>query len=233
MNMWDENSLELDKSPILVEEAKGADILMIIFGGIAQGLPVPVFEFMNFLSEYRVHKIFLRDFAQSWYTKGLPGFSKNIDDTAQFIGTYLSKYSRCKKIFLGNSAGGYAALVFGLLTNADSVHAFVPQTFLTPALRIYHRDLRWRKQIKRLNRSKGNRKYMNLTHLFHKEKKFLKQTKFHLYWNVNDRLDNIHSKRLKGNEIVHHKYNFGGHNLIKTLRDNGELELIIRKILSH
>ena len=44
---------------------------------------------------------------------------------------------------LGSSAGGYAALLFGRLLEADEVHAFGPQTFISPSLRLRYSDNWW------------------------------------------------------------------------------------------
>jgi len=44
-------------------------------------------------------------------------------------------------MFIGNSVGGYAAILFGHLLGADSVHAFAPQTCLQPDYVKQHRRL--------------------------------------------------------------------------------------------
>lgn len=54
-----------------LEEFNGNKNLLVSFGGIAQGLGMPVFEFFNSISDIPCDKIFLRDFHQAWYQKGV------------------------------------------------------------------------------------------------------------------------------------------------------------------
>jgi hypothetical protein len=105
--------------------------LLIAFSGLALRLPGPVFEFSNAMSQVAVQKVCIRDPEQAWYQHGVQGIGTDIDSVTR----YLSDLTDGKRaILIGNSAGGYGALVFGLLLGVE-VHAFSPQTFLTPELR--------------------------------------------------------------------------------------------------
>jgi len=55
-----------------------------------------------------------------------------MDETAAFLRDKIRGYERV--VFLGNSGGGYAALLFGALLHVDKVVAFVPPTVLTSQL---------------------------------------------------------------------------------------------------
>lgn len=51
---------------------------------------------------------------------------------------------------MGTSAGGYAALLFGYLLEADTAVAFAPQTFISPQERKRYGETRWGKHTRSL-----------------------------------------------------------------------------------
>jgi hypothetical protein len=109
---------------------RGSSHLIISFGGMALDInKAIVFEFVNHLSTYDdVDLIFYIDMFQSCYHKGLKGITTNIPETVEYLCTKIKGYS--KVIFMGTSAGGYAAILFGSLCKVDTVIAFIPPTIL-------------------------------------------------------------------------------------------------------
>jgi len=100
------------------------DTLVVSFGGISKRFyGIPPYEFLGFLGKHYPHYdcFFIVDAHQSWYHKG-------IDETIQYLDSKIKPYKRV--IFLGCSAGGYAALLFGSILNVDAVFAIIPQTLL-------------------------------------------------------------------------------------------------------
>jgi hypothetical protein len=94
------------------------------FGGI---LP---FEFLNYLSsnyQDQCDLYFFIDEHQSWYHEGIKGITTSIDDTVLYLKNLLRNYD--KVLFMGTSAGGYAAILFGSLCNVNVI-SFIPQTKL-------------------------------------------------------------------------------------------------------
>jgi uncharacterized radical SAM superfamily protein len=63
-------SIESSNKGILVNK-NGSKDLLVSFGGVNQGLGVPVFEFFNSINNLKCDKIFFRDFNQLWYQKGV------------------------------------------------------------------------------------------------------------------------------------------------------------------
>lgn len=61
-----------------------------------------------------------------WYLDGLSGIGKNINCTIEFLKKEFSKYD--KVCCVGNSAGGFASLLFGSLLNANKVITVSAQT---------------------------------------------------------------------------------------------------------
>ncbi len=201
---------------------------MVSFGGIQQGLGIPVFEFFNSISDIPCDKLFLRDFSQAWYQKGVDSRLNHIDKIITYIQDKTRKNRYDKICFLGNSMGGYAAILFGSIINVDTVISFAPQTFINRFHRMINRDKRWQNQMNQVYAFEKKRKD------FFDLKKYLKKnnsykTQINIYYSPKDILDKKHAERLKDlNNIILNPIKEGGHAVVKVVRDNGELKSLIK-----
>lgn len=112
---------------------------VLAFGGIAAKFGgIPRYELKNTLVRVAPNwnKHFIIDHHASWYHEGLRGISKDIDTTANYLQGQIKNYDRI--VMMGVSAGGYAAILFGSLLNADMVIAFTPQTIISKRRGKYH-----------------------------------------------------------------------------------------------
>ena len=121
--------------------------LVICFGGMALkfGGILP-FEFLNYLSSIYSEScdlIFYIDTQQCWYHRGIRGITNNIQDTVAYLNSVVSDAKYEKVIFMGTSAGGYGAILFGsLCDNVDNVVAFIPQTIIKDPVDVRYSNLR-------------------------------------------------------------------------------------------
>jgi predicted esterase YcpF (UPF0227 family) len=211
-------------SPKSVERELSADAshLYIFFGGIAAGIAMPPFEFYNVAKIINENKIFIRDFNQSWYHQGLADISNDLHSTALFIEKEIQQLNPEKVFFVGNSMGGYAAIVFATLIGQGEVIAFAPQTFISPLLRLKHGDTRWPAQI--LNTYKRG---IFKTKVWNSKRLLLQknhQQKISIFVSKDDLLDCVHAQHLSsivGVKIF--EFHDGGHEIVKLLRDTGKL----------
>lgn len=225
-----EKSLENPHSPIAIDFSSNYRSLLIAFGGIAGKMGVTPFEFFNLSKGFDVNRIYVRDLAQAWYHQGLPGVADDIDGVVGFLREKISQSHASKVILVGNSMGGYAAILFGILLDADIVHAFSPQTFIDRLHRFRYFDRRWRKQIQNTYRLAG-KKYFDLRTVLHDNHKGLK-CKINIFYSYSHRLDRVHADRLSSLPNVElHAFKRGGHRLVRHLRDTGELNKIINRSL--
>jgi len=124
----------METSSVLIE-IKGCKKLIVCFGGRAlkQGGVIP-FEFLNYLIKTYKEEcdfIFIIDKYFRWYHKGVEGVTSTIEETALYLNKIIENGKYDKVLFMGTSAGGYAAILFGsICNNIDSVIAFIPQTIL-------------------------------------------------------------------------------------------------------
>ncbi len=209
-------------------EIKGKRNLLVSFGGIHQGLGMPVFEFFKSLTNVDCDKVFLRDFERAWYQKGLDAEMNHIDKVRDYLYELIAQNNYHKICFLGSSMGGYAAILFGAMLKADKVIAFAPQTFIDKINRLKYYDRRWSEEINKLHAFPARRKeYFDLKKYLAQVKDF--KTEIALYYASSDRLDKKHAERLSHlPQVKLHPQANGGHEVVKHIRDSGELDQIIR-----
>jgi len=118
--------------------------LIVCFGGMNLCMHgIPPFEFLKYLSFVYTNSCdlyFYIDRQQCWYHKGIYNITNNIDDTVTYLKDIIKNYE--KVIFMGVSAGGYAAILFGSLCNVHNVISFIPQTILDKPLYPKYKNLK-------------------------------------------------------------------------------------------
>lgn len=191
----------------LVMEYPGADTLVIAFGGMAKvfGGILP-FEFLKFMKHHfpTISKIFYIDHHGVWYHKGIRGVSHNIDSTVAHLRKKTMGYKRL--VFIGVSAGGYAAILFGSLLGVDHVVSFIPQTHIHLTKK---HDVRYKDLLPIINKKTIYHLYADtqmtepIHHIHHCERL--------------EHLPNVHVVRHNGKKIAE-------------LRDSGELFTIFKNV---
>jgi len=224
----------IDQSvPITIHFDSKQNVLLLVFGGFAQKIGTSFFEFNKIMSGLGpVNKIYLRDTYRSWYHHGVPGVGNDIDAIASFIQQYTNHPFTQKTIAIGNSGGGYAALLFGHILGTDEVHAFSPETFINPIKRIINSDIPPKTGVMHLFRLcfYGQRKYFDLKDVFMGS--LPQKGNFHIYYAENNEKDQLHATRMESLPGIHlHSFQYNRHNLINILKRNGKLRKIIEKAI--
>lgn len=210
-------------------EIKNRKNLVVLFGGVNMRIGLPVFEFRGIMSRYDFDKVFIRDLNQAWYHKGVDSQINSLSALIEQLEGLIKEGNYDKVIFIGNSMGGYAAIMLGYLMKINHVIAFSPQTFIAPLKRVLHLDFRWPILLGRLHiRSFFNQKYDLLNVLRNHV-----PTTFIVYYSKQHRLDRLHSVRLKKSkcDMELHAIDSKGHGLVRVMRDIGELKLVLDKYL--
>jgi pimeloyl-ACP methyl ester carboxylesterase len=114
--------------------------LLVSFGGVWDTGARPGFEFVSTAKHLSGSTLFLTDIDQVWYQSGVRGIGPSVQDVAAYIRDVIDRHGFEQVVMIGNSAGGYAALLFGALVGADVVHAFSPQTELIDPQQGYFLD---------------------------------------------------------------------------------------------
>lgn len=114
---------------VLLKECKGSQDVCIAFS--ARDTEVGKFTFYKVVQDLPAHIIFINDFANNWYLNGTPEFASR----EVFVSWLQQEIDRLRgpngRLFtMGSSMGGYAALLYGSLLQADRILALGPESEL-------------------------------------------------------------------------------------------------------
>jgi hypothetical protein len=133
--------LKVANKAALVQRGKDPSVLIVAFTGSAKMLMMPVYEFFDLTKSLGYSRILLRDRFNKRYHRGIDRQRPDYPSFLDFLRREIKRLGAKKTIFVGTSAGGYAAIRVGHDLGADYVHAFGPQTGLNPVhLRLPDRE---------------------------------------------------------------------------------------------
>lgn len=210
-----------DRDDVAKHLLPGSNKLYLFFGGMAGGLGIPRFEFMRFSRAIGENKIFIRDLSQHWYQTGALGNLDDIYGLRDYLREQIDEINPQEIYFIGNSMGGYAAILLGCLLDVGEIHAFSPQTFISPFKRVATNDFRWFRQVL-------GTYYKSLfrPHIYDLRKCMPNKrgSLINIYVSQADKLDCLHASHLSSYPYVKvHLFEEGGHGLVSRLRDTGKL----------
>jgi pimeloyl-ACP methyl ester carboxylesterase len=205
--------------------------LLVAFGGLQGRLGMPVFEFFKSTSDLGVKRLFVRDLRQAWYHEGLSGDDATLIDAADALRELIERSEIERLVTVGNSAGGYAALVFGTLLGATTAIAISPQTILDLETWAAWRDFRWEKQLRPLvDTGALDRDWADLRSALPAARRA--GTRYEIFFDETHRLDRLHAERLAEVDGARlYRFGRGGHMLSLGLRRSGGLDLRLRRAL--
>ncbi|HFU74844.1 MAG TPA: hypothetical protein ENK66_01220 [Arcobacter sp.] len=191
---------------------------IIAFSGMMTQLGMPRAEFFKTLSLHdHINVLFIKDFKQSWYLNGLLGLTNNVEETTEFIKQIIPVETK-KIITLGTSSGGYAALLFAELLQADTSIAFAPQTFLNQEQCEHFKS--FDSELKNLNFSE----YSNLKDILENKSS---KTQHNVYFCNQNKRDYIHAYNIKKVSTIH-SFDCTSHNIAKILKERNILDKILK-----
>jgi pimeloyl-ACP methyl ester carboxylesterase len=208
--------------------AKPSTTMLVLFSGIAPGAGLAPFAFTALTSQLPVKRLFVRDVQGVWYHHGVPGFGSSIDEVAASLRVVLGEQDVKRLVVCGSSAGGYAALLFGTLLQADLVVAFGPQTLLDREWLASAGDNRWDQALDVLDGLGGpDPRYVDLRAALSREPRG--EIKYDIHYDRSFPADAQHAARLDGTpglELYEHPP--AGFSLIRSLRVSGDLRRIFQ-----
>jgi hypothetical protein len=223
---------DLDADPGLVHDLEpDSPALLIAFGALpARVEDFPLFEFSRSASSLGVKAAFVRDPHRSWYHRGIESRPSGVESVCARLAQVIADAGVERTVTVGSSAGGYAALLFGHLLEVDEVLAFAPQTFLDPALRERHGEDRHLWAYKPLLESGSlDGRYADLRPVLAQGNG---KTSFHIHYARVTPLDSAHASHLADLDgVTLHAHERGGHRVVKSLRNSGALQDLLRDAL--
>jgi glycosyltransferase involved in cell wall biosynthesis len=219
------------RKPILSEKGIDRSHLVIAFGGIANQLYLPPFEFFQATNSLPYSKILVRDFNQGWYHLGIDKRLDNFKAVLEKLRKTVEELAPETICTVGTSAGGYAAIVFGHFLKANFVHSLAPQTFIDQNNRERIGEIRWQKDISKIYEMQPDSSW------FYDLRELLKQyngkTVYNIHVSRNHSLDMAyaqHMENIPGINIF--KYDCAEHNIAKYIKEQNLLgDLLLKPIL--
>jgi pimeloyl-ACP methyl ester carboxylesterase len=223
--------LEDPNVPLSLDMERDSSTVLLAFGGMKGLLGVPPFEFFKATGGIEVKRLLVRDLRQAWYHRGIPGHGASIEDVGQSLRELLARHGARRLVVAGNSAGGYAAMLFGTLLEADVVLGFAPQTVLDPAVLAEMDDHRWDEQLSSLVAAGGlDMRWADLGRALPSAR--TGDTRYELYFDDTFRLDRLHAERVAGLTGARlHRHAGGSHSIALEMRASGELARALRSAL--
>jgi hypothetical protein len=210
-----------EEIPHYLIEDKNTETVIVSFGGMGiDPNGESQYALVSTLEKENISTIYLRDQTNAWYFNGVRGLSNDVTSTVSGINDLLSKIKHTKTIFFGVSAGGFAAILYGVLCNADLVVTVNPQTLLQKGVECFaHGNLY---KLKWCN--DNDIIYRDLLNLTVPEK-----TKIEIYYGKDEPVDIFHSTRMKDVDNVSLHPEQGTHGTVAPiLRDGKKLKTILR-----
>jgi hypothetical protein len=214
---------QVPKEGIVLELDHDSATLVIAFAGLKGFLGgFPAFEFRKILSSVDVKSAFFRDHYAAWYHRGVVDVGPGIDSVVDRLRQLRGEADRV--VMVGNSAGGYAALLFGALLGCE-VYAFSPQTFIDPELLREAGDNRWDEELAVLLESGCfDPRYGNLAPLLEKS-----DGRFEIFYGALDAIDWKHIEPVRDLErVTVNRIENCDHRVVRHLRDTGWLLSFLR-----
>ncbi|MCV2362472.1 cupin-like domain-containing protein [Paucibacter sp. DJ1R-11] len=133
---------------VFIDIGEPGDALVITFGFAQWQHPVD-FDFVGRLRKLegilgqRFHRLYLRDPQLSWYLRGVPGLGVDVATTVAALTQVIAALKPSRVITLGQSMGGYAAVLYGHLLGAERAVAFGALSTMSPISARKLGDKRW------------------------------------------------------------------------------------------
>ncbi|MCI4592201.1 cupin-like domain-containing protein [Sphingobium sp. BYY-5] len=209
---------------------------LIITFGFVDWAALPKFDFVGRLRKLEattgqpLNLILIRDTANFWYQHGVDGLGRDVDAVAASLRHIIADLRPSSICTVGQSMGGYAAILFGALLGVDQVLAFGPLSYLRSDWARRDGDLRWLSVMETLDRHPPARRYDDLTALLaglpHPPVHILFGTGAEAEGGLN--MDEVHARRFSGIAgVTVERIPEAPHAVVKWLIDTGHMDNIL------
>lgn len=103
-----------------------SDTTLIAFAGKAQLLGLSIYFMHSLLGRLNANLIYLFDWSNSFYFGGVSGLGGSVDASVERLRGLCAELKSRRVLCLGQSAGGFGALHYGVKLGADGVMTFSP-----------------------------------------------------------------------------------------------------------
>lgn len=156
--MLDRPDISIETDAGFVIDAPHAGAPLILSFGFAAWNDLPRFDFVGRLRKLEktsgqpLNMVHIRDTSNFWYQHGVQGLGEDVRETADSLRDIIARMKPPGVATVGQSMGGYAAIMFGALLGVERVLAFGPLSHLRSDWAKRDGDLRWLSVMETLDR---------------------------------------------------------------------------------
>jgi hypothetical protein len=214
-------------STVMVDRVADAAVLLVSFAVFPGADGKAAFDFVGVTSQLPATRVFFRDPKMLWYQMGVENVGRTVPEVAAYVKRLRMQEQVNRVVVIGNSGGGFAAILFGTLAGADEIHAFNPSTKL-----LVESDTSYPEQLALLHREAGlDNPYIDL-------RKILLQKPdanpaIYIHYSSGDKKDRHQAQYLRDIPHVHLlQYPFVSHHLARYLAKRGVLTEIVQEAIA-
>jgi hypothetical protein len=226
----------------LIDRAYPGRPLIISFGFVDWENP-PIFDFFGRTKKLenrfgvRFNRILIRDLTNAWYHRGVPGLGSHVDEVAASLRGLVRSIRPGRVLTIGQSMGGYGAIMFGMLAGADRIVSFGPLSHLNLSEAICYGDRRFLPVLEGLEADRPRSGYYDLPQL---GAALDYRGELHVIFgthpgNRDDHacsLDAVHAFRLaRLPNVVLHPYPEAEHAVVQWLIDHQQIDDVLASLL--
>lgn len=237
----DNRHVKTSTGDVLIDRVVPGEMLVIAFGFVSWEAR-PDFDFFGRLKKLEqnsgrhINKVLVRDSGNAWYHRKIDGLGGHPDETAASLRALIAAIAPSKVVTIGQSMGAYAAVMYGLLLNVDSVIAFGPLSFLEERQALLYHERRWLAVMRDLARDPPASGYYDLTTLPRGP------TALHIVFGTKPdqanatesvNLDAMHAHRLAalGNCSLY-PYPYSGHAVVQHLIETKRINALLARLIA-
>ena len=226
----------------LIDRVRPGHPLIISFGFV-NWEELPIFDFFGRTKKLEArtnstfNRILVRDIRNGWYHRGVSGLGTHVDEIAATLRGLVHSIRPSRVLTIGQSMGGYAAIMFGMLLDADRIIAFGPLSHLDPEEAACYGDLRFLPVMKSLTADRPKSGYFDLVRLGGSlGHRGAVHVVFGTHPGIEDveagNLDAIHALRLaRLPNVTLHPYPEADHLVVKWLVDHEQIDDLLEELL--
>jgi hypothetical protein len=226
----------------LVDQVHPNRPLLISFG-FAEWKEMPNFDFFGKIKKFesqtniKLNRILIRDIKNAWYHRGIPGLGSHVDEVVATIRGLIRSIRPSQVWTIGQSMGGYAAILFGMLLEVDRIIAFGPLSHLDPEEAIRYGERRFLPIMESLAADPPRSGYYDLVRL---GKNLDYRRPIHVVFGTHpgiesDQMGNfdaIHAIRLERlANVTLHPYPDSDHLVVKWLSEQKRMQKLLETVL--
>ncbi|AGT08775.1 hypothetical protein JCM7686_1674 [Paracoccus aminophilus JCM 7686] len=151
-NQYQRPLIEDDGSNVIISHTGNSRVTLLVFTGLADraGMPIQVLD--SFCAALGHSAVYLRDSTRTLFTSGAPELGANQEETLTALSGILNKQGTQHLLCFGSSAGGFAAVRYGIKLGAAHILCASGATNISTDFMTAVGDSRGKLVVTRLNK---------------------------------------------------------------------------------